>query len=282
MKFRLSNWGIGFRLAARSAAFAAMVLIALFTTDLRAGELARTFAEHNPLSARVIDHSTWQALLKKYLYKDKTGLNRFRYDRVGKADRRRLKSYIAGLAAANPSALRRNEQYAYWINLYNALTVAVVIDHYPVKSIRDIAISPGLFAKGPWGRKLLKVNGKALSLDNIEHDILRAIWRDKRVHYAVNCASVGCPNLAARAYTGRTIEVMLERAAYAYINHARGVKVSSRGLILSSLYKWYAGDFGNKAALFAHLARYASPALKRQLEITPAITGYAYDWRLNN
>ena len=107
------------------------------------------------------------------------------------------------------SLTSRDEQLAYWINLYNALTVKVILDHYPVKSILDIDISPGWFSIGPWGKKLVAVEGVEISLDDIEHRILRPIWRDPRIHYALNCAAVGCPNLLREAFTGATAEVLL-------------------------------------------------------------------------
>jgi len=220
-------------------------------------------------------------LLKKYLKRDVTGLNRFKYRAVTRKDRAVLKTYLEGLQATRVTSLSRNVQYAFWINLYNALTVDVLLDHYPVKSIRDIAISPGLFAKGPWGKKLVQVEGRALSLDDIEHNILRKIWHDKRIHYAVNCASIGCPNLALKVYTGANIHKHLEKAAADYINHPRGVRIEQSRLIISKLYKWYGSDFGTKAQLFGHLRRYAKPALARKLAQATQISSYEYDWALN-
>src|SRR5260370_23661258 len=122
------------------------------------------------------------------------------------------------------------------MNLYEEMTVKIVLDHYPVKSIRDIAISPGLFATGPWGRKLITIEGRAVSLDDIEHRILRPIWRDPRVHYAVNCAALGCPNLARRAYDAQRLETMLEVAARTYVNHPRGSSVVDGNLVVAPAY----------------------------------------------
>ncbi len=165
------------------------------------------------------------------------------------------------------SALRRPEQLAYWINLYNALTVQVVLDHYPVASIHDIAISPGLLAIGPWDKPLIEIEGAAVSLNDIEHRILRPIWRDPRIHYAVNCASIGCPDLQARAFTAETAEALLEAAARAYVNHPRGARVEAGELTVSSIYAWYREDFGGtEAGVIAHLKRYAAPELAKALE----------------
>ena len=132
-------------------------------------------------------------------------MNRLRYGDVTKTDKGALDGYIARLEKLPISAHGRNAQKAYWINLYNALTVKVVLDHFPVKSIKDISLSSGLFGGlfggGPWEAKLATVEGEKVSLDDIEHRILRPIWRDNRVHYAVNCASIGCPNLQAEPFT---------------------------------------------------------------------------------
>ena len=144
---------------------------------------------------RSVDHGAWGMLLKAYVKPDSSGLNRFDYQHVSSADREALRGYIKGLGKVAVSKLNRSEQYAYWINLYNALTIDVVLTHMPVNSIRDIDISPGLFASGPWDKKLIAVDGIEVSLNDIEHRILRPIWQDPRVHYGVNCASVGCPNL---------------------------------------------------------------------------------------
>ena len=124
--------------------------------------------------------------------------------------------------------LNQSEQFAYWVNLYNAKTVDLVVAHYPVRSIRDIGIS-GLLATGPWGKKVVRVEGVDLSLDDVEHKILRPLWRDPRIHYAVNCASAGrCPNLARSAYTGASLEAMLKVAARDYVNSPRGASIQNR------------------------------------------------------
>lgn len=98
------------------------------------------------------------------------------------------------MTALEISGYSRPEQFAYWFNPYKALTIQVVHDHYPVESIRNIDISPGLFADGPWKKKSVAVQAEKVSLDDVEHRILRAIWKDPRFHYAMKCASVGCPD----------------------------------------------------------------------------------------
>jgi len=140
-------------------------------------------------AARIsIDHAPWDRFLGRHLVAGADGINRLAYRRVLPEEREALSIYLAALAGLPVTAYRRAEQLAYWINLYNALTVRVVLDHYPVASIRDIALSPGLFSRGPWRKKLTRIEGEEVSLDDIEHRILRPFWRDPRLHYAVNCA----------------------------------------------------------------------------------------------
>ena len=159
---------------------------------------------HAAQGTEAVNHAPWDNLLKKYLVTSHpSGINRFRYGSVLAADRQMLAEYLRKLQTAKVSSLNRKEQKAYWINLYNALTVQVILDHYPVKSIKDIDISPGLFSNGPWDAKLLAIEGEKVSLNDIEHRILRPIFKDRRLHYALNCASLGCPNLQPKAYTGQ-------------------------------------------------------------------------------
>lgn len=198
-----------------------------------------------------------------------------------------LDAYLAGLALVDPDTLARTEQMAFWINLYNARTVALIVDHYPVDSIRDIAISPGLFSVGPWRKKLVTIAGEALSLDDIEHRILRPIMADPRVHYAVNCATVGCPNLQPQPFTGARLEAMLEEGARDYVNHPRGVALLPRRLLAdrltpSRIYDWFIADIsGDIAGVLAHLRRYTTGETAEILAAVETIDAYRYDWSLN-
>jgi hypothetical protein len=267
---------------------AGLVVVALAATLATAhavprAELWERWLSHDPDSTITLDHTEWEHLLERYLRPDPDRVNRFDYAAVTPHDRATLSAYLEMLSAAPVSGCGRREQLAFWINLYNALTLDVVLRHYPVDTIRDIDISPGLFADGPWGLKLILVEGEAVSLDDIEHRILRPIWRDPRVHYALSCAAIGCPQLNGEAFTGENTERLFEESARAYINHPRGVTVTPRGLVLSSIYRWYRDDFGDDtAAVFEHLRGYAEPALAEVLAASPPVLGYHYDWRLND
>jgi len=238
---------------------------------------------HDPAATARLDHGAWGRFLARYLRIEPRGANRLDYARVTAADKAGLAAYVAEMEAVAVSGLNRREQLAYWINLYNALTVKVMLDHWPVTSIRDIDISPGLFSDGPWGKKLVVVMGEKLALDDIEHRILRPIWKDPRIHYAVNCASIGCPDLAPQPFTGDIADRMLNAAAQTYVNSPRGVRIDGDGrLVVSKIYDWFIDDFGGtEAGVLAHLAQHAGPDLKPRLAGRTAIDDYAYDWRVN-
>ena len=250
----------------------------LFVPDLEPWSL---WVAADESSSATVDHAEWQQLLDAYLSRnEEDGINRFAYADVTPADRSVLRRYLDRLAAIDPRSYARAEQLAYWVNLYNALTVQVVLDHYPVKSIRKI--SGGLFGTGPWDERLIEVAGEPLSLNDIEHRILRPIWSDPRIHYVVNCASLGCPDLAAEAYRADTMDARMDEAARAYINHPRGVDLAAGRMTLSSIYDWYDSDFGaDREGLLAHLRDYAEPPLAAQLSEFAGRIGYEYDWRLN-
>jgi hypothetical protein len=246
-------------------------------------DLWELWTAHSPDDLRSIDHSSWDRLLQIYVVPGKDGGTRVAYGKVSAKDRAALDAYISRLGAINISGYSRHVQLAYWINLYNALTVQVVLAHYPVTSIRDIDISPGFFSDGPWGAKLVTVEGERLSLNDIEHRILRPVWRDPRIHYAVNCASIGCPDLRPAAYSGTMIDQQLTEAARAYINDPRGVRVEGGKVTVSKIYDWFIEDFGDSEdKVIDHLLDYAKPALAADLRRIGKLGGVAYDWSLND
>ncbi len=254
-------------------------LDALFAPKVEPWEQWETF---DPDSKTRVKHLPWIRFLASYVELGPDGINRVAYHKVTEADRAALEKYLAALGRTSMQALNRNEQLAYWINFYNALTAKVVLDHYPVGSIRDIDISPGLFADGPWDAKLVTVDGVELSLNDMEHRILRPIWKDPRVHYAINCAAIGCPNLQTFAFEGDKIDEMLEEAAIEYVNHPRGARVQRGALIVSSIYSWFEEDFGGADGVLAHLRAYAGPELKESLAGIRSVDGDEYDWSLND
>lgn len=230
---------------------------------------------YDPASLIRIDHARWDKFLKANVERGPEGVNRVRYGRVSGTDRRALGEYLESLAGVPVDRLNRDQQRAYWINLYNALTVDLILRSYPVASIKDI--------DGAWDQKRIAVAGEPVGLNDIEHRILRPIWKDPRLHYAVNCAALGCPDLQATAFTAENAEALLDAAAGTFVNHRRGARVENGRLIVSKIYLWFREDFGNGAApVILHLRRFAGPALTTALAGRDSIDDYEYDWRLND
>ena len=184
------------------------------------------------------------------------------------------------MQAVDVSELNRDVQLPYWINLYNAATVDLILDNYPVDSIRDIG--GGAFGGGPWDEPLLNVEGVELTLNDVEHRIIRPIWQDNRIHYVVNCASIGCPNLHPEALTEENWERLFEESAVDYTNHSRGVRFDGRRLILSEIYNWYVEDFdGDVEGVIDHLVDYVDRDTAARLREFDGRVRYEYDWDLN-
>lgn len=248
---------------------------------LGSGSLAMAQAPSDP-AASLTD------LLSRYVTAHANGVNRVAYARwkASEADLAALDAAIDAFARQSPSRLDHDEAFAYWANLYNALTLKIVLARFPVASIRDIRSEGVLDPRGligPWRTRLVSVEGRRLSLDAIENAVLRPLARDPRVHYSINCASMGCPNLPLAAWRAETLDADLDRAALDFVNHPRGVSVQADGTLrVSSIYVWFRSDFGgDDAGVLAHLRRHAAPALAQRLTGRTRISGHAYDWAIN-
>lgn len=268
-----------------SAGFAVVAALSTLGPVAADQEHAEFWRAHDDGNAAAVDHGAWQATLDAYLRTDHpSGIHRFDYAglQAHAADGKRLSGYLASLQAVDPRAHAAAEQKAYWINLYNALTVRLVTANYPVQSIRDLG--EAWFAIGPWDDVIATVAGRELTLNDIEHKILRPIWQDNRIHYALNCASLGCPNMNPVAFTAANTERLLEAGAEAYVNHPRGVRLvaGERRVIVSRIYDWYQEDFGgDEPGVLKHLTRYADAELAERLRGFDGDVDYAYDWSLN-
>lgn len=233
-----------------------------------------------PVQAISSPHAAFTNILRKYVSApDGQGLTHFNYGglKAAPSDKAALDNYIKGLEQVNPSSLSRNDAIAYYANLYNAVTVQVVTENYPVSSIKKL----GPLGSGPWKKNLFTINGQPASLNNVEHDIMRKQFPSPYVHYMVNCASVGCPNLLNAAWEGSTIDRVKQKAASDYINSPRGVQITSKGLKVSSIFKWFAEDFGGKSGLLQHIRKHARPELARAIDNGAQVVDYGYDWSLN-
>lgn len=252
--------------------------------EMPEAELWDRWTRHDEAAPRVLDHTLWDRFLSRYVVTAPDGSSRVRYAAVDGDDRGYLRVYLDQLQRTEVSKLRRDEQRAYWINLYNAHTVKLVLERYPMISLREVDISPGLFAKGPWAAKMLKVEDETLSLDDIEHRVLRPIWKDVRLHYALCRATIGAPRLSAQAYTASNTDAQLEAAARAFVNHPRGARFEGDATLqASSLYRWFEADFGgDDAGVIAHLLRFAEPPLAEVLRSVRRVRDGGYDWALND
>lgn len=264
----------------------AFILIALCWASLLYAapkkELMNQWIVFNPKATQTINHQAWNQFLKKYVSTNPQGITVVNYQGVSQKDKQALKNYIQSLEQVQIDQYNRPEQMAYWINLYNAETVDLILQHYPVKSIVNIDLSQGFFSHGPWGANVVKVEGRKLSLNDIEHRILRPIWNDPRIHFAVNCASIGCPNLQQQAFTAKTLEAQLNQGAANYINNPRGMSIKDGKLYASKIFDWYGKDFGGTQQDIINFAKiYAKPKLKAQLATVNHISGTSYDWNLN-
>ena len=226
--------------------------------------------------------SAWGQILSQYTVQASNGgptLFDYKALAASPSDMEKLAHYIQNLSAQKPSTMDRAHAMAYWANLYNALTVQVVAQNYPVKSIREIKSG---WRKGPWRRELVTVEGEKLSLDSIEHGIMRPTFKTPLVHYMVNCASIGCPNLKPTPWRAETLDADLENAARTYINSPRGVNIVKGRLTVSSIYRWFRKDFGNNEAdIIAHLLAYADNPLKARIVGFKKIDKYKYNWDVN-
>ncbi|WP_418113546.1 DUF547 domain-containing protein [Vibrio scophthalmi] len=254
------------------ATLASLPFATFSTVAAPKSDLWAYWQQSNETNQATINHQTWQDILEQYVVV--SGQNHlFAYQAVTPIDKQRLDSYIEQLSQLDPKEYSQAVQYAYWVNLYNAVTVDLILDAYPVKSITKLG---GFFSFGPWDEEVVTIEGKALTLNDIEHRILRPIWNDPRTHYAVNCASLGCPNLQTQAFTAQNTDQLLEQAAKAFINSPKGVELNEKGLKLSSIYDWFASDFSVDGGVINHIKRY-----RPNLSATLDNVQYDYDWTLN-
>ncbi len=227
------------------------------------------------------DHSKFDTLLKTYVQNDKVNYAALKQDK-------RLDEYLQQLSEADPEALpTREEKIAFWINAYNAYTLKLVVDNYPIKSITDLSVLGYLSLPfdSPWKRKFCKVGGKTYSLDEIEHDILRGKFGEEQIHFAVNCASESCPVLRSEAYTGAKLGTQLREQAEAFLRDStrNHIKLEGNTLYLSKIFEWYRSDFeSKKGSLLKYIAQFLSGEERERLEkgnIT--IKFLDYNWNLN-
>lgn len=215
-------------------------------------------------AAQPPSHEVWDKLLQQYV----SASGKVNYSGF-KKDKARLESYLQVLAKNPPeNDWSRAEKMAYWINAYNAFTVKLILDNYPLSSITNLDNGK------PWDVKRIQLGGKNYSLNNIENDILRPQFKDARIHFAVNCAAISCPPLLNRAWTAANLESNFEKQAKAFINNTSFNKITAKEVEVSKIFDWYSADFSN---LIEFLNRYASVKINANAKVKFK----EYDWALN-
>ena len=220
-----------------------------------------------------VDNSVYAELLKKYVNEGVLDYQGFKNEE-GKLDQ-----YLKVLEKTDSNKLSRNEQFAFYINAYNAWTIKLILSGYPgVKSIKEF----GSIFKSPWKKKLARIDGDMVTLDHIEHGILRPKYKDPRVHFAINCASKGCPPLRSEPYQGDVLDEQLNEMARAFINNPKHNRLEGEKLYASRIFKWFKEDFNDDIVGF--FQEYAQGDLKKGLDSNREeikVKYLSYDWSLN-
>lgn len=226
--------------------------------------------------SKPVSHDLWTQLLQKHVAANGT----VNY-RGFIADKTALNQYLQLLQDNHPNNANwsNNEQLAYWLNAYNAFTVALITDNYPVASIKDITKGPNIpFVNSPWDIKFINIENTGYDLNNIEHGILRKQFNDPRIHFGINCASKSCPNLMQQAFTADKVNVQLDSLARAFLADTSKNKITSEEVQLSKIFSWFKGDFTKKnTPLITFLNKYAPLTIKPDAKIR----FLDYDWQLN-
>ena len=225
-------------------------------------------------SEKAPSHQLWNDILKRNV-DDKGFVN---YKAI-KNDSKSLEKYLKLLSDNPPSKKwNDNEKMAYWINAYNAFTVKLIIDHYPVKSIKDIGSSIQIpFVNTPWQYKFFTIGGEKMKLDEIEHKILRKDFDDPRIHFALVCASYSCPRLLNEAYTPEKLDKQLDMQAKYFLANKNKNEITADKLQLSKYFNWYKGDFTKNTSLIGYLNKYAPVKINDDADISYK----DYNWSLN-
>jgi hypothetical protein len=221
----------------------------------------------------IVDNTLYAGLLARHVHQglvDYRGLQQ---------EETRLDRYLDVLAAVAPGLLSADERFAFYVNAYNAWTLKLILNHYPgIISIKDA----GSFWQSPWKKKLARIDGRLLTLDEIENDILRPQFKDPRVHFAINCASKGCPPLYNVPFNGRDLDRQLDHVTRAFINDPTRYRLAGDVLFVSRIFKWFREDFHDDIIGFFQI--YAEGDLKAGLQAKGRdleVEFLAYDWSLN-
>ena len=217
-----------------------------------------------------VDHSNWDKLLQKHV--TPSGIVNYKGFIKDKAS---LEKYLEILQLNPPSSNWYDHDIkAYWINAYNAFTIQLIIDNYPVESIMDLKFGN----TSAWDYKWIKIGNETITLNQIEHNRLLNVFKDPRIHFAVNCASFSCPILSNEAYKGAELEKQLNRATINFINDKKRNEIQVNSIKISQLFEWYKKDFIKEGSVIDYLNKYS----KTKIASDATISYLNYNWKLNN
>ncbi|WP_100610090.1 DUF547 domain-containing protein [Confluentibacter lentus] len=217
------------------------------------------------LQAQNVDHSEWTSILKKYVSEN----GQVDYKNL-KKDRKLLTDYISHLDKNTPKDnWEKEDKLAYWINAYNALTVDLILQNYPIKSIKDI--------KNPWEQRLWKLGNTWYNLDEIEHDILRKM-NEPRIHFAIVCASYSCPKLQNEAFVASKLDIQLTTATKTFLADKNRNELSENSLKISKIFDWFSKDFKQNGTVIDFINQYSDINISK----TAKVNYKDYNWALND
>lgn len=224
----------------------------------------KELVKQNTSVAKTFDHSKWDVLLKKHV-SNKGNVN---YKGI-KKNRAALQNYITSLSENMPTdAWNKNEKLAYWINAYNAMTIDLILRHYPINSIKDI--------KNPWDQRFWKLGEKWYNLNEIEHDILRKM-NEPRIHFGIVCASYSCPKLLNEAFIASNLETQLTEVTKGFLADPERNNISENDIKISQIFQWFSKDFKGDGGLINFLNQYTSVEISEKAKKTFK----DYNWSLN-
>ncbi|RLD25272.1 MAG: DUF547 domain-containing protein [Bacteroidetes bacterium] len=236
----------------------------------------RLFAEVRfpTVTSQPPDHDLWDGIVKEFVVDGHVN-----YEHLLK-NSEQLNIYLHRLQSHTPSSdWSREEKLAYWINAYNAFTIKIVLDNYPVKSIKDIGDKLQVpLVNSTWDIKFIEIGGKDLSLNDIEHRILRKEFNEPRIHFAIVCASESCPPLRSEAFISENIDKQLNEQALLFINDKNRNQLSADHIEISQLFSWFKGDFTTEGSLIDFLNKYSHTKISANAKISYL----DYDWSLND
>jgi len=224
-------------------------------------------------------HTLLTNVLKKYVVPGKVS-SLVKYDEL-KKNRSELDNYLKGLESLSKSDFSKfnnDQKLSFWINAYNAYTLELIIDNYPLKSIKDL----GSLFKSPWKKKFIKLFNKTMSLDGIEHDTIRKQFKEPRIHFAVNCASMGCPSIANEAFTESNLESLLQERSLHFINNdmKNSFNATKKTMKISKIFDWYGVDFNEKFGSYQNFIQTLKPEIKGLAKFKVKWSNYG--WGLND